>query len=299
MSYLPLTFEASDIFPRKCITLRPGIHIMMSSGILENSLERKNAATASIFELSYNRRDALHGEVGHKSVELKPGYASLGFLNQACGHSEYDSGVKIHLYSIWVSPTVFNDFCRAAGGSSCADFHTFQQGAYYNCNFKTSPREESILYKMDDCFNHDTGEMNLLFLESQILELMSLNLERLFGKNDMEHAEVSLSRSDIDSLILAHEILLSRLQNPPSLLELSRLLQMNDCKLKRTFKHYYGQTVYGFIRNQRLEKAFSLIENQHLNVSQAAFSVGYTNTGHFSQSFFSKFGVYPSQLARR
>ncbi len=299
MSYLPLTFETSEIFPRKSITLRPGIHIMMSSGIPESSLERKNGTTSSIFELSYSRRDALYGEVGHRAVELKPGYASLGFLNQAHGHSEYDIGVDIRLYSIWISPSVFNDFCRATGGGSGTAFQSFQHGAYYNCNFKTSPREESILYKLDDFFNHETEEMNLLFLESQILELMSLNLERLFGKSDAEQAEVSLSRSDMDSLILAHEILLSRLENPPSLLELSRLIQMNDCKLKRAFKHYYGQTVYGFIRNQRLEKAFSLIEDQHLNVSQAAFSVGYTNTGHFSQSFLRKFGIYPSQLVRK
>lgn len=90
----------------------------------------------------------------------------------------------------------------ATGSGSGTAFQSFQDGAYYNCNFKTSPREESILYKLDDFFNYETEEMNLLFLESQILELMSLNLERLFGKNDAEQAEVSLSRSDFSQSFL-------------------------------------------------------------------------------------------------
>lgn len=46
---------------------------------------------------------------------------------------------------------------------------------------------------------------------------------------------------------------------PPSLLELSRLIGLNDYKLKTGFKEMYGTTVFGYLREQRLEKAYRLL----------------------------------------
>ena len=85
-------------------------------------------------------------------------------------------------------------------------------------------------------------------------------------------------RQDMERLHEAREILLHRLDCPPTLLELSRLIQMNDFKMKRLFKQYYGKTIYQYVREERLEKAFSLLQDGQHNVSQTAFAVGYTNT---------------------
>jgi AraC-like DNA-binding protein len=103
---------------------------------------------------------------------------------------------------------------------------------------------------------------------------------------------------DVDCLTYAREVLLSKLDSPPSLLELSRMIHMNECKLKRSFKQCFGQTVYEFIREQRLEKAFILLEDGAHNVSQAAFAVGYTNISHFSKALQKKFGVKPRALLK-
>ena len=86
---------------------------------------------------------------------------------------------------------------------------------------------------------------------------------------------------------------------PPTLLELSRLIQMNDFKMKRLFKQYYGKTIYQYVREERLEKAFSLLQDGQHNVSQTAFAVGYTNISHFSEAFHSYFGVFPHMLVNR
>ena len=74
------------------------------------------------------------------------------------------------------------------------------------------------------------------------------------------------------------------------------MIQMNDCKMKRLFKQIYGQTVYQFIRSQRLEQAYDLLAHGDCNVSQAAFQVGYTNVSHFSDAFRKQFGVLPHTL---
>ncbi len=295
MSYLPLNFEKSDVFPKKTVAVRPDVHIMLSNGTLPGQTQHSTATTAPVVELSYSGKNPIYGEVGSVPVELRPGYSSLGFMGQVNGYSEYSSGQEISLYSIWVAPSAFDRFCESVCGKSDVGFHSFQKGAYTCHSFKSDPREESLIRKLDACFTNESGNINKLMLESHVLELLSVNIERLLCVDcPREH----LSKSDMESLAYARELLLARLDCPPSLMELSRMIHMNDCKLKRSFKQCFGQTVYEFVREQRLEKAFSLLEEGGHNVSQTAFAVGYTNIGHFSEIFQKRFGITPKALCK-
>lgn len=297
MSYLPLEFEASKIFPQKTISIRPDVHITFSNGTMPAKTDHAAATTAPVFELSYTRKNAVEGEVSNTPIELRPGYAALGFLGEVTGYSQYDNGEEISLYSIWVSPEAFNGFCESVCNSSSLGFDSFQKAAYSCCDFKSDAREESIVHKLDTCFMGEE-QTNKLLLESYILELLSINIERLFGKDMCENGCHSLSKTDIESLTYAREVLLTRLESPPTLLELSRIIQMNDCKLKSSFKRYFGKTVYEFVREQRLEKAFSLLEQGEHNVTESAFAVGYANVSHFSAAFQKKFGIMPRTIIK-
>lgn len=157
-------------------------------------------------------------------------------------------------------------------------------------------REENVLDKLDCCLSGEDGAVNRLLIESCALELLSINLERLIYEGG--RGASGLSRTEVDSLKYAREILLNRLESPPSLLEPSRLVNLNDCKLKRSFKLLFGKTVYEYVREQRLEKAFYLLESGKCNVSEAAFSVGYTNISHFSEAFQKKYGVLPRKVKK-
>jgi AraC-like DNA-binding protein len=298
-SQLPLRSDQSNFFAVKNITIRPGVHITVSSGIFPKNLEHTSEAFAPIFELSYNRRDNIQGEVNKRPVEFKSGYSSLGFINYASGHSEYKAGFDMKLYSIWVKPAAFNAFCHAVSGKPKFTFSLFQRGAYHSLSFKTDAQEDYILSKIDRCLEDKADRLNSLLLESRILELLSLNIERLLEIEHPGAKSAGLSKTDREDLLLAREILLTRLESPPSLLELSRLIHMNDCKLKRSFKTYFGKTVYEYIREQRLEKAFSLLTTGQYNVGQSAFAVGYTNISHFSQAFREKFGISPKKMFHR
>lgn len=231
-------------------------------------------------------------------MELRPGYSSLGFIGQTSGHSKYGKDEEIQLYSIWVSPNAFDHFCEAVCGKNNIGFSSFQKGAYHHCDFKSDVREESIIRKLDLCFAEGSDNLNKLLLESYILELMSINIERLLCINCSKNTHNQLSKTDMEQLDNAREILLTRLESPPTLLELSLAIHMNDCKLKRSFKQYFGKTVYEFIREQRFEKAFSLLESGKYNVSETAFAVGYTNVSHFSKTFKERFGITPRDLCQ-
>ena len=295
MSYLPLTTDASTIFPTQTISVRPDVTIMVSSGTMLEKTQRNTGTTAPIFELSYSRKNSLVGEVNHTCVELQPGHAALGFIGEVAGQAEYDNGQNILLYSIWVSPRAFSRFYRDVTGKENVDFHSFQKNDYNFCAFKTDAQDERIMRRLDLCFANGQAP-NKLLLESYVLELLSINLGRLSCGHCCENCGSRLSRTDCENLAYAREILLDRLETPPSLLELSHMIHMNDCKLKQSFKQYYGKTVYSFIRDQRFEKAFALLEQGKCNVSEAAFAVGYTNVSHFSEAFQKRYGILPRTI---
>lgn len=55
-----------------------------------------------------------------------------------------------------------------------------------------------------------------------------------------------------------------------TLIELSRLIGLNDYKLKKGFKEMFGTTVFGYLREKRLEKAFHLLQEGTMNVTECS-----------------------------
>lgn len=294
MASLPLKHKPSAIFATSRISLRTDLEIILSAGVFTSPYQHDAETTAPIFELSYNRKDPIQSELNHQSIEILPDHSNLGFMKQVSGRSQYPKGKSLELLSIWMQPKQFNSFLQAVSGKESHHFDSFLQNDYRLLSFKTDPREEAILNRLSNCLKCRPDKFNLLLLESHVLELIAINLERLLDLETPPDHCPFLSRTDQEALFLARDILLSRLINPPSILELSRLIHMNDCKLKRTFKCFFGKTVYSFIREKRLEKAFHLITDRHYSVSQSAYAVGYTNISHFSTAFRKQFGVNPS-----
>ena len=67
----------------------------------------------------------------------------------------------------------------------------------------------------------------------------------------------------------------------------------------RFFKKYTGKTCIQFIKNYRLEKAYNLLKNTDLPVTQISFDVGFSNVSYFIRSFKEKYKVTPKELRLR
>lgn len=111
--------------------------------------------------------------------------------------------------------------------------------------------------------------------------------------------ETKLSTTDINKLELVRETILQKLEEPLTITSLASLCGLNEYKLKRSFKAYFGLPVYAFIKKNRLYEAKRMIEKDGLNVTEAAVNVGYSSFGHFSQAFQENFGCLPSELVWR
>nr|WP_240343892.1 AraC family transcriptional regulator [Paenibacillus sp. SYP-B3998] len=85
------------------------------------------------------------------------------------------------------------------------------------------------------------------------------------------------------------------MEQPPSLLELSKIVGISDFKLKAGFRELYETTVFGYLRDKRLAFAKSLLEREKITVYEAAITVGYSNPGHFAAVFREKYGFNPGE----
>ena len=95
----------------------------------------------------------------------------------------------------------------------------------------------------------------------------------------MKAINKNLSDSDFNVEMLTQEVGISRAQ------------------LHRKMKELTGISTSEFIRNIRLEQAARLLKEQKINVTQVAYTVGFSNLAHFSTIFRKHFGVAPSEYA--
>lgn len=100
--------------------------------------------------------------------------------------------------------------------------------------------------------------------------------EKLLGKI-MDTINNNITNPALNVEMLAHEIGISRVH------------------LHRKLKELTNQSTRDLIRNVRLQQAAKLLAEKHFNVSEVAFSVGFTNVAHFSNSFKEFYGVPPTE----
>jgi AraC-like DNA-binding protein len=97
----------------------------------------------------------------------------------------------------------------------------------------------------------------------------------------------------------ARVILKERLQSPPSLDELGKLVGCSPFYLSRLFSQEAGMTIQQYIRQTRMERAAELLRTGKCNVTEAALEVGYNSLSHFSSAFHATFGCCPGLFPLR
>lgn len=83
--------------------------------------------------------------------------------------------------------------------------------------------------------------LNKFFIESKVKLLLTLILDEVSGVHPL--SPIQLSDDDIGRLHHAKEILLRDFDQKISLSQLSRLVLLNEYKLKKGFKHLFGKPV--------------------------------------------------------
>lgn len=139
------------------------------------------------------------------------------------------------------------------------------------------------------------GNLRELYIQSKASELVFLELTSL--NETKKTYNIKFSEYDKNALKKAKEILESSLACP-SINELSRMVRLNDFKLKYGLKKFYNQTAYQISLSYRLNLAKTLIEQDELNINQIALKIGYKHSSNFTTAFFKYFKVLPKDIRK-
>jgi len=206
--------------------------------------------------------------------------------------SKFDKGK--HYYGVGISfdPAMLLEVAHFLNLDSIGnEFESLQAGLKRKV---ITPRISGILSQLID--SHICQGLKNIYMEAKILELLAVYLNEIIEDNGKTSVVISLSREDIEALNYAREILDKTFVEPMTLFQLSRKVYLNEYKLKTGFKQYFGQTIYSYILNKRMEMAKVLIEQKRFKVKDIAGLVGYSNTSHFIAAFRRKYGATPGEL---
>ncbi len=293
---------------------RMNLHSWMGEGTVQRLAPRQDLGMAAVdFRLNDDYTVSLHTrvpmvelsccvqgyrrvEVSGREFEMKPGSWSLQFANPAEARMPFSKSQPFQMMSIAIPVTAFHHFMENGEGARALDFHQIIGTLPYRVFQEAyDPASAYLLQQMMEASARPDSLS--LEMECRILELLSHAFRSmLLGR---EKRPSGLSRTDLSKLERAREILLDRMSLPPSLSELSRLIGLNEFKLKTGFKDRYGSTVFGYLREARLETAYRLLQEPDASVINVSVSVGYSNPSYFAEAFRGKYGMNPGTLIRK
>ncbi|MFD2542817.1 helix-turn-helix transcriptional regulator [Lacinutrix gracilariae] len=177
-----------------------------------------------------------------------------------------------------------------------ADYITFlsddnKDKKYYK-DGKISPSMSIVLNQLIH-YNLNQSIKNLYF-KGKAYELLSL----YFNRNedaDVEQCPFLVDETNVIKIRKAKDIIISRMAEPPSLQELADEIGLSLKKLKEGFKQIYGDSVFSFLLDYKMEVARKLLESGDHNVNEVGLKVGYSTSSHFIAAFKKKYGTTPKK----
>ncbi len=133
-----------------------------------------------------------------------------------------------------------------------------------------------------------------LYIKGKVYELISLYFNRVENA-DLEQCPFLADEDNVRRIRNAKEIIIERMTEPPTLNELSKEIGLSLKKLKEGFKQIYGDSVYGFLFDYKMEYARKMLETGRYNVNEVGLRVGYSTASHFIAAFKKKYGTTPKK----
>ena len=244
---------------------------------------------SGVRHISYPKPRVSIGE-GLSNIEFA-GYEPAIFM-------EVKSNTPIQTLTVCMDPFLFVELTGTSSNALVEALGVLDN----NANGQSKPiRLKSIDFAQKLCgYQALASYMNIphdtLLLEAKALELVALQLkqlEHLTGKTSQK----KIVEHTVEKVHHACEILKKEMITPPRARELARRVGLNHNQLVQGFRQTLGVCPFEYLRIIRLEKAYNLIASHECNITEAAFSVGYSSLSHFSKTFREEFGINPKACA--
>lgn len=162
----------------------------------------------------------------------------------------------------------------------------------YYTDSKISP---SLSIVLNQLINYNLNpSIKSLYFKGKAYELLSLFFNRNEDAN-VEQCPFLVDENNVIKIRKAKEIIILRMAEPPSLQELADEIELSLKKLKEGFKQIYGDSVFSFLFDYKMEFSRKLLESGGYNVNEVGLKVGYSTSSHFIAAFKKKYGTTPKK----
>lgn len=154
----------------------------------------------------------------------------------------------------------------------------------------------AMRFSLEQLFSSQMSSMaSRLYLSGKAYELLGHYFNKDENSDYLEACPFLKDQRNVEAIRKCRQILMDRMEDLPTIKEISTEVGLNEYQLKVGFKNIYGKTINTYFQDHRMTYALKLMTEDGLMVQEAAAQVGYSNVSHFITAFKKKFGVTPKQ----
>ncbi len=248
-------------------------------------------------EFHYCLAGAIDANLNGQELRVCQNQMLLSYMPHIEMETEYQPGQTLKCISIAFTEHSYDQLIASRFPEHKLSFRQMLGSGLYNHRERPLDSHIKILLRqLLHCPYHQS--LKSFYMESKTLELIAASTEEMLLSEREGQKKSKIHGDELLKLRHAREVIVNRMDNPPSLLELARIVGLNDNKLKYGFKEIYGMSVFSYLRERRLEKALDLLRSGQANVSETAWKIGYTNLSHFAEVFRDRYGINPGEVRR-
>ena len=217
------------------------------------------------------------------------------------GKQFWKKGQHFHGAEITIYKKYFDEVIRP-NFPNTLDFDNFIS----NYTYRYLPLEVSTIIQRLRSMS-EVNELTPIYLESKILESIALLSNELNSSpenvftNQLNYGKIkigkdryiTLTASDAHAIQKAHDILTEEACNPPTIKALSKMVFLNEQKLKAGFSAKYHMSISEYTNSIRMTMAENLLSTTELSIDEISKQLGYNYSGNFVKMFKKTHGKTP------
>jgi AraC-like DNA-binding protein len=273
--------------------IEKGFYVLRIKNESEGFQHKKQAVNQDIIQFHF----CLKGQTnftfneGRYTFQVQEDHSMLLYNPQKALPIDVELAPNTWMVSVLISITKFHSlFSSDANHISFLSPENSSRKYYDNLPFSSSIAV--VLSQILQAKVHDS--MKSLYFKGKVYELLSL----YFNKSEdpsVEQCPFLVDEKNIQKIRQAKAIILERMTDPPSLEQLAVEIGLSLKKLKEGFKQLYGDTVFAYLLDHKMEEARRMLDSQKYNVNEVGLKLGYSTASHFITAFKKKYGTTPKK----
>lgn len=252
-------------------------------------LEAKQEERKFVITISLKGNTTYINSQDKKIIPFKEGFTTISMFENTQGFREFKDK-QINQIRLILSES----FLRRNFQKSLVEKYFFNKQNLQLIDFRLTSIQSQFL--LNDILNCSlVGELANIYKQGKIFELLSLEISKLQKNED----DIFLDDYDRSAILKAKEILLNNLQNPPSIVTLSKMVHLSEVKLKRGFKQIYKTSPYQLLVSHKMNLAKNMLESGEYNINEIALQVGYKFANNFTNAFYKEFKIRPKDILKK